>query len=124
MKEKTQIQKALGSFFWFISVARNILVVVFSGLIAFMFEQHGYTPFVLTGYVKPGLPAFKPPPFSATVNNHTYDFIEMTSNLSSGMFVVPLLSILENIALAKAFCKYQTYFQSKRFYEYNFDPFL
>lgn len=55
--------------------------------------------------MKPGLPQFKPPPFSATVGNHTYNFAEMASTLGSAIFVVPLLSILENIALAKVFCE-------------------
>lgn len=57
------------------------------------------------GEVKPGLPSFRPPPFSATVGNHTYNFAEMASTLGSAIFVVPLLSILENIALAKVFCE-------------------
>lgn len=57
------------------------------------------------GEVKPGLPALSPPPFSATVGNHTYSFMEMASTLGSAIFVVPLLSILENIALAKVFCE-------------------
>lgn len=57
------------------------------------------------GHVKPGLPSFGPPPFEAMIGNHTYNFAEMASNLGSAVFVVPLLSILENIALAKVFCK-------------------
>lgn len=56
--------------------------------------------------MKPGLPQLSPPPFSATVGNHTYTFVEMASTLGSAIFVVPLLSILENIALAKVFCKF------------------
>jgi hypothetical protein len=59
--------------------------------------------------VKPGLPRLAAPPFSATVGNHTYSFAEMTSTLGSAIFVVPLLSILENIALAKVFCEYLPY---------------
>lgn len=55
--------------------------------------------------MKPGLPELSAPPFSATVGNHTYTFSEMASTLGSAIFVVPLLSILENIALAKVFCK-------------------
>lgn len=54
--------------------------------------------------MRAGLPRLAPPPLSATVGNHTYSFVEMTSTLGSAIFVVPLLSILENIALAKVFC--------------------
>lgn len=61
------------------------------------------------GEVKPGLPELSLPPFSATVGNHTYTFSEMASTLGSAIFVVPLLSILENIALAKVFCECLTF---------------
>lgn len=72
----------------------------------------------VTGDVKPGLPQLSPPPFSATVGNHTYTFVEMTSTLGSAIFVVPLLSILENIALAKVFCKSCS--QNKYIYYINY----
>lgn len=56
--------------------------------------------------MKPGLPDISLPPFEATVGNRTYSFIDMGSSMGAGIFVVPLLSILENIALAKVFCEY------------------
>ncbi|XP_067006356.1 sodium-independent sulfate anion transporter [Anabrus simplex] len=102
-KEKTALQKVLGQLLWFISTARNILVVVVCATMAYLFKLHGMEPFVLTGEVKAGLPPFSPPPFSAQVNNQTYTFLNMASNLGSATFVVPLLAILENIALAKVF---------------------
>lgn len=58
--------------------------------------------------MKPGLPELKPPPFETTVGNKTYNFVEMTTTMGSAMIVVPLLGILENIALAKVFCKFFT----------------
>ncbi|XP_047504545.1 sodium-independent sulfate anion transporter-like isoform X1 [Pieris napi] len=88
---------------WFLSTTRNILVVLLCSALAYYFDTRNQVPFVLTGTVKPGLPEFSLPPFSATVGNHTYTFMEMTSTLGSAIFVVPLLSILENIALAKVF---------------------
>ena len=106
MDDQTKIQKIVGKFLWFISTARNILVVVVCAVMAYMFELHESQPFILTGYVKPGLPPFNAPPFSAQVGNHTYTFLEMGSTLGSATFVVALLAILENIALAKVFCEY------------------
>lgn len=106
VKERTKAQKAVNQFLWFISTSRNILVVVVCAVMAYLFEVHGSQPFILTGIVKAGLPPFHPPPFSAQVGNHTYTFLEMASNLGSATFVVPLLAILENIALAKVFGKY------------------
>ncbi|XP_069685119.1 sodium-independent sulfate anion transporter-like [Periplaneta americana] len=104
-KNQTKIQKAVSQFLWFISTARNILVVVVCAVMAYLFEIHGSQPFILTGHVKPGLPPFHPPPFSSQVGNHTYSFLEMSSTLGSATFVVPLLAILENIALAKVFAE-------------------
>lgn len=48
-KEKTQIQCAVEKFLWFISTARNIIVVIVCALMAFVFEEHGMKPFILTG---------------------------------------------------------------------------
>lgn len=60
----------------------------------------------VTGHVESGLPDFKPPPFESRIGNETYNFVGMASKLGSGIFVVPLLSILENISLAKFFGKH------------------
>jgi len=102
-KKQTKRQKAVNQFLWFISTARNILVVVVCAIMAYIFGVNGSQPFILTGVVKPGLPPFQPPPFSAQVGNQTFTFLEMVSNLGSAPFVVALLAILENIALAKVF---------------------
>ncbi|CAH0723073.1 unnamed protein product, partial [Brenthis ino] len=96
---KTAVSQAL----WFLSTTRNITVVLVCAALAYYFDTQNKQPFVLTGEVKAGLPQIAPPPFSATVGNHTYTFTEMASTLGSAIFVVPLLSILENIALAKVF---------------------
>lgn len=99
----SRARRSLAHALWFLSTTRNILVVLVCAALAYYFDTQGKAPFVLTGEVKPGLPEFTLPPFSATVGNHTYTFSEMASTLGSAIFVVPLLSILENIALAKVF---------------------
>ncbi|KAL4707479.1 hypothetical protein ACJJTC_000231 [Scirpophaga incertulas] len=101
--ESAGVRGAASQALWFLSTTRNILVVVVCAALAYYFDTQNKAPFVLTGDVKPGLPQLSPPPFSATVGNHTYTFVEMASTLGSAIFVVPLLSILENIALAKVF---------------------
>lgn len=63
------------------------------------------TWFRFLGFIKPGLPEFEPPPFQTEVGNNTYNFVEMSSTLGPAIIIVPLLSILENIALAKVFGK-------------------
>ncbi|KAK6624108.1 hypothetical protein RUM44_010966 [Polyplax serrata] len=106
-KEKTKGQKFLSQILWFVSTSRNIIVVVVSAVLAYAFFEHGNgdEPFILIGNVKGGLPNFQPPPFSSTVANRTYSFGEMSSSLGSAVLVVPLLSILENMSLAKVFAK-------------------
>ncbi|PZC75632.1 hypothetical protein B5X24_HaOG205908 [Helicoverpa armigera] len=99
----SRLRRATAHALWFLSTTRNILVVLLCAALAYYFDTQRQAPFVLTGEVKPGLPEFSAPPFSATVGNHTYTFSEMASTLGSAIFVVPLLSILENIALAKVF---------------------
>uniref|UniRef100_A0ABD2XN27 STAS domain-containing protein n=1 Tax=Trichogramma kaykai TaxID=54128 RepID=A0ABD2XN27_9HYME len=94
----------LEKFLWLMSTARNILVLVSCALACWLLERHlGSSPVVLTGHVKQGLPGLGLPPFQGKVNNETYHFLEMVQLMGSGCIVVPLLSILETIAIAKAF---------------------
>ncbi|KAJ8944651.1 hypothetical protein NQ314_009413 [Rhamnusium bicolor] len=90
-KERKLIHAFLTKVVWLISTARNIIVVIVSAC-----------------FVKPGLPSLTPPPFTTQVGNKTYNFLDMASTLGSGVIVVPLLSILENIALAKVFSEGKT----------------
>ncbi|KAJ8942734.1 hypothetical protein NQ318_007901, partial [Aromia moschata] len=85
-KERKAIHDFLTKVVWLISTARNIIVVIVSAFLAYFFEIHGQAPFLLTGFVKP----------------------DMASTLGSAVIVVPLLSILENIALAKVFSEGRT----------------
>ncbi|XP_012256427.2 sodium-independent sulfate anion transporter-like [Athalia rosae] len=103
-KEPTPVQKVVINCLWFMSTARNIFVVIICGVGCYLLEHHlGSSPVVLSGYVKPGLPKFQPPPVNAVVGNETYNFGEMVSALGSGCFVVPLISLLETIAISKVF---------------------
>lgn len=67
--------------------------------------------FKMIGDIPEGLPKFQMPPFSIPeVRNETgaiiqagESFSEMVSSLGSGLVVVPLIALLENIAICKAF---------------------
>jgi hypothetical protein len=50
-KEKTTLQKLAAQVLWFISTARNILVVIFCALLGYYYDEttHGKTPFKLSG---------------------------------------------------------------------------
>lgn len=52
----------------------------------------------------PGLPAITLPPFGGTtMGNTTYSFADMTSELGVGIVVAPVVGVLINIAIAKAY---------------------
>ncbi|XP_044103200.1 sodium-independent sulfate anion transporter [Neovison vison] len=88
---------------WTATTARNALVVSFAALVAYSFEVTGYQPFILTGQTAEGLPPVRIPPFSVTTANGTVSFTEMVQDMGAGLAVVPLMGLLESIAVAKSF---------------------
>ncbi|XP_036766399.2 sodium-independent sulfate anion transporter isoform X1 [Manis pentadactyla] len=94
---------------WTATTARNALVVSFAALVAYSFEVTGYQPFVLTGEIVKGLPPVQTPPFSVTTANGTASFTEMVKGMGAGLAVVPLMGLLESIAVAKSFASQNNY---------------
>ncbi|XP_025715803.1 sodium-independent sulfate anion transporter isoform X1 [Callorhinus ursinus] len=94
---------------WTATTARNALVVSFATLVAYTFEVTGYQPFVLTGQTAEGLPPVRIPPFSVTTANGTVSFTEMVQDMGAGLAVVPLVGLLESIAVAKSFASQNNY---------------
>ncbi|KAM5151342.1 sodium-independent sulfate anion transporter isoform 2-T3 [Callospermophilus lateralis] len=94
---------------WTATTARNALVVSFAALVAYSFEVTGYQPFILTGETAEGLPPVQTPPFSLTTANGTTSFAEMVQDMGTGLAVVPLVGLLESIAVAKAFASQNNY---------------
>ncbi|XP_049294178.1 sodium-independent sulfate anion transporter-like [Anopheles funestus] len=91
-------------FLWYVSLARNALVVLLATLLAhYLSTTPGGVPFRLSGQVEPGIPAFEWPVRGVTVNNTTVTFIQITTELGSGLLLVPLVAVLANVAIAKAF---------------------
>ncbi|CAK1547249.1 unnamed protein product [Leptosia nina] len=68
----------------------------------------GTHPFILTGHITPGLPYPRLPPFHSTIGNTTVSAVGMFSKLGSGLLVVPLVGVISNVAIAKAFSKGKT----------------
>lgn len=99
---------------WFVGTGRNALVVILCAVASYIFENHGEVPFALTGHIDAGLPTIAPPSFSISVENRTETFVEICKNLGSGIVIVPLISIIGNVAIAKAFCK----FSSSRIFDF------
>nr|XP_033817274.1 sodium-independent sulfate anion transporter isoform X2 [Geotrypetes seraphini] len=84
---------------WLTATARNALLVIAAGLIAYSFQVMGSQPFILTGKTAEGLPPFRLPPFS----NGTVPFMSMVQDMGAGLGVIPFMGLLESIAIAKAF---------------------
>uniref|UniRef100_A0A8C5RDM9 Solute carrier family 26 member 11 n=1 Tax=Leptobrachium leishanense TaxID=445787 RepID=A0A8C5RDM9_9ANUR len=96
-------------FVWFITTARNAVIVVAAGLVAYSFQVMGSQPFLLTGKTAEGLPHFSLPPFSETTANGTVTFLEMAQTLGAGLLVIPLMGLLESVAIARAFASQNNY---------------
>ncbi|XP_014742923.1 PREDICTED: sodium-independent sulfate anion transporter [Sturnus vulgaris] len=94
---------------WISGTARNALVVLFAGLVAYSFQVMGSQPFRLTGSIPQGLPAFRPPRFSLAAPNGTVPFQSLVQDMGVGLAVVPLMGLLETIAIAKAFASQNGY---------------
>ncbi|NXM89485.1 S2611 protein, partial [Oenanthe oenanthe] len=119
---------------WISGTARNALVVLFAGLVAYSFQVMGSQPFGLTGSIPRGLPPLRPPRFSLAAPNGTVPFQSMLQvglaaprapscpcgvpaplmdpslqDMGVGLAVVPLMGLLETVAIAKAFASQNGY---------------
>ncbi|XP_067006355.2 sodium-independent sulfate anion transporter [Anabrus simplex] len=104
---QTKLHRAVNKFIWLVGTSRNAILVVVCGIIGYNFSLMDDVPFELIGYIPPGMPAFQLPPFGFTkIDNGTekyIDFVDMCSELGSGIIVLPLVGLLESIAICKAF---------------------
>ncbi|XP_047505407.1 sodium-independent sulfate anion transporter-like isoform X2 [Pieris napi] len=97
--KRYKLKKAL----WLISIARNALVVCIASTVAFCTFNAEKPLFKLSGRVEPGLPQLSLPPFSTVIGNQTVGFMGMMDYLGSAVIVTPVVMVLANIAIAKAF---------------------
>ncbi|XP_062557985.1 sodium-independent sulfate anion transporter-like [Armigeres subalbatus] len=96
------------TFFKYLALLRNAMVVIIGGLLAYGFSLGGSQPFILTGHVEAGLPPFHVPPLSVTNNGTYYGFSDMISVMGTSIITIPLVSTLEIISIGKAFSKDKT----------------
>jgi sodium-independent sulfate anion transporter 11 len=95
---------------WLICTARNAMIVLLCLVLAWVLDP-GARVFSLTGSIDTGIPALEPPPFhiSAIRHNNGTDHVEyigfgsMVTTLGSATFIIPIIAILESVAIAKAF---------------------
>ncbi|XP_065213413.1 sodium-independent sulfate anion transporter [Planococcus citri] len=98
--QQRYIRKAL----WLLSTARNAIVVILCSLVVYIYYDPTKKPVVvLTGHVKSGLPSISLPPFSTNVGETHLSFFKMCTELGSSIVLVPVIAVLGNVAIAKAF---------------------
>ncbi|XP_059472338.1 sodium-independent sulfate anion transporter [Neocloeon triangulifer] len=101
-EKKTMGQKVFNKFLWLVSTTRNATLVIITGIIGWAIQDD---LFVLIGVVPAGLPTIQPPPFTGYTDEDGtfFSFSDIVSNLGTGIIVLPILAILENISICKAF---------------------
>jgi len=90
---------------WYLSASRNALLVVMTSFAAYLVSMH-------YNRVPSGLPSFKIPDFNVHDGNKTVSFIDVCSELGSGLILLPMVAVLANVAIAKSFCKFKQTCQS------------
>lgn len=97
---------------WIVGTSRNAILVIICGYLGYVFEQNATAPFRIIGDIPPGLPAVQAPPFSLSAEESATgepeSFTDMISSLGSGLIVVPLIALMEDIAICKAFANGKT----------------
>ncbi|XP_037945077.1 sodium-independent sulfate anion transporter [Teleopsis dalmanni] len=91
---------------YLISLSRNALAVIVGIILCYCLSHDDVLPFRVNGKITKGIPPFQLPPFSTTnENGETVSFTEMFSELTTSIVTIPLVSVVESIAVAKAFSK-------------------
>lgn len=110
LKTKTHI--IVNKILWLIGTARNSILVILSGTLAFICTSYGHDYYRLIGIIPAGLPTIEIPQFELTeLRNETSgeilrpaeSFLDIVNSMGSGLIVIPLITLLEDIAICKAF---------------------
>lgn len=93
---------------WLIGSIRNSIIVISCTAMSYAFisSQGGgpvELPYKIIGTIPAGLPEFHLPQFSVQRGNETVGFFDMVYDMRSNVIVLPLIGLLENISICKAF---------------------
>lgn len=111
---KSKCDKFINKSIWLIGTARNAILVILTGMISYLLHQSAQGELQIIGDIPPGMPEFQVPSFSIPpkVNETTGEiiqngesFTEIVSQMGSSLIVIPLIALLENISVCKAFGK-------------------
>ena len=97
---------------WLLSISANCLVVVITSILAWLLVSLGIDLFSLTGEVDQGLPAWQLPwQFNRNTTNSTEESegpVQLAGELGVGLLMLPLVSILQHLAIAKHYAGQNT----------------
>ncbi|KAH8239124.1 hypothetical protein KR032_001126 [Drosophila birchii] len=102
-------QQLVSGSIWVIATGRNALVVLVTSVLAYSTcDQMDSCPYILTGKVKSGLPSIALPKFETTIldkngTESTQNLEQMLSELGPSMLILPIIAVLGNVAISKAF---------------------
>lgn len=98
---------------WLTGISANAIIVIVAAFIAAIYIHYDVKELTITGDIRAGLPPFQLPNFSLsyqsanqTVHKH---FGDVLSHIGSGLLIVPLLGLVEAIAIGKAFARQNNY---------------
>lgn len=96
---------------WILCTARNAVLVIVCCYLGYLLhsDEHG-TPFRIVGNIPSGLPSIQLPPTSLSANESAdglpKSFFSSVHSMGTGLIVIPLISLMESIAIAKVFGKF------------------
>ena len=94
---------------WLFSISANCLVVVITSTLAWLLVSLGFDLFSLTGEVDQGLPAWQLPwQFNRNSTDEVEGPVQLAQELGVGLLMLPLVSILQHLAIAKHYAGQNT----------------
>ncbi|KAI0234937.1 Sodium-independent sulfate anion transporter [Lamellibrachia satsuma] len=105
----TLAQKVGRKTLWILATSRNAIVVVTASGVAALLISKNIDVFSQTTHVQPGLPPFSLPKFSIHSGNVSLSTPAIFKELGFGLAVVPLIGLIETIAIGKAFARKNNY---------------
>lgn len=97
-KHKITIKKTL----WLLGMSGNLIILLFACILTRHFEKYsGYVPYMLTDPVTPGFPNIGLPWSESQMNNVTITFQDKIMKLYPGMIIIPIVSLLVHVSIAK-----------------------
>ncbi|KAL5017931.1 hypothetical protein ScPMuIL_003653 [Solemya velum] len=103
------LQQVCRKILWIIGTGANAVIVVTAASIAASLLAYNVDKLSLTGKLKAGIPSFQPPKFSLQNGNTTITADQIFSDMGIGLIIVPILGIIEAIAIGKAFARRNDY---------------